>query len=105
MKDRKEYMRELMAKRRANKTANISVEVLAKTVSISNKVVSTFKRQDIDQEIFKGVGRGVPVSGYVLVSKDSENSENIVVSEKDWLARLSNICSHGFNGWSCKACL
>ena len=71
--------------------------------------------QDIPIKEFDGLGRGTPkkIDGksYVMVSKgwirvDGElQTEQGVLTEKDWLARLDYACKHGREGWSCKVCL
>lgn len=79
---RKEYMRQYMAsKRSVNKSPGVN---------------------NVNKSIFETKGRGVPVNGYVLVST---GDDSIVVTEADWLSRLSKICTHGLAGWSCKECL
>lgn len=63
---------------------------------------------EISQDRFKGVGRGIPVDGYVLVSRKSEpngNTEQGIVDVETWRAKLDRVCNHGLAGWSCKACL
>src|SRR3990172_8071924 len=62
----------------------------------------------ISQDRFKGVGRGIPVDGYVLVSLKSEpngDTEHGIVDVDTWHARLDKVCAHGLAGWSCKPCL
>ena len=63
---------------------------------------------EVDLKMFEGKGRGVPVNGFVMISRRSNpngDTEHGVVTEADWRARLKNKCSHGFWGWSCKDCL
>src|SRR3990172_13006585 len=114
MSDRKAYMRELMRKKRANKSANTKTEITdaVSTQSVSklnpvSKAVSIW-HPEISQDRFKGVGRGIPVDGYVLVSIKSEpngNTEHGIVDVDTWRARLNKVCAHGLAGWSCKSCL
>lgn len=62
--------------------------------------------QDVSQSRFDGKGRGVPVDGYVLISRGLHaEDENGVVTESGYLTRLGQTCTHGYQGWSCKACL
>lgn len=104
MSDRKEYMRELMAKKRAaNKPAN---NVLTNVSEVANKLnenvsnpVSTatnIKTYPDKEHLFDGKGRGVVVNGYVLIAGVG------VIDELTWKAKLNQTCIHGFKGWACK---
>ena len=50
-------------------------------------------------DTFAGIGRGIPVNGYVLTHL------HVIVSERAWLARLRTRCAHAThhraNGWAC----
>ncbi len=107
-KDRKAYMRELMRKKRANKqSANKTANSVSKKAVSSPESVSTIKwHPEIDQSMFDGHGRGAPVNGYVLIALGrNADPECGVVTKADWLTRLSETCSHGWEGWTCKECL
>ena len=109
--DRKTYMRELMRKKRANKSVNttanaVSTKAVSKPDPVSKSV--SIWRPEINLKTFEGHGRMSPVNGYVMVSKRSEpngDTVNGVVSEDTWHARLDKVCAHGLAGWSCKQCL
>jgi len=137
MTDRKEYMKKLMREKRANKlllaantSANKPAEIANKSGEIANKpankmtqTANTIKQsvsnsakavsksvswQNVDQSIFDGHGRGVPVNGYVLIGLGKvgeDRPENGVVTVADWQSRMDYTCQHNFNGWTCKACL
>lgn len=63
---------------------------------------------EVNQSIFDEHGQGVPVDGFVLISmgRVPEGSEECqVVTQGAWQARLNEVCSHGFKGWTCKKCL
>ncbi len=63
---------------------------------------------EINQKIFDGHGRGVPVDGFVLISmgRVADNMpECQVVAETDWMTRLAHKCDHSYKGWTCKPCL
>lgn len=70
---------------------------------------------DLPVSAFEGRGRGTPaeINGKmcVMVSRGwiqdegEMKSEQGIISEKDWKARLDYTCRHGRDGWSCKICL
>lgn len=100
MSDRKEYMRELMAKKRAaNKVLTNVSEVankLAENVSTPVSTANNIKIYPDKEHLFNGKGRGVVVNGYVLVAGVG------VIDELTWKAKLNQTCTHGFKGWACK---
>ena len=85
--DKKEYQKDYMRKKR-----------------MADRGEPDYKWQKVKIEEFDGKGRGVPVNGFVLISRGGE-IEDCVVTEEDWRARLTYACKHGQEGWSCKVCL
>lgn len=126
MADRKEYMRELMRKKRANKdepesantdapSANTVVESVSRCAnkapeSVSTKVRSVSKVPwvtTMPESRFEGYGRGVVVDGYVMVKRRIGRDalgipevEHGILKVKDWKARLKVKCPHGFYGFA-----
>lgn len=107
---RREYQRQWAAKRRqAVDTVDKPVDKQTKSV---DKAVDTIW-QDVDTKIFDGHGRGVPINGYVLVTRRSPSWVNGeltgelsgVVTEQVLRNRLTQRCKHNLAGWSCKPCL
>jgi len=109
MTDRKEYHREYMRKKRAAKSVNKKAKGVNKSVNNSapvNKAVNIDWQDQVDRKMFDGVGRGVPVNGYVMISRGRGFEDNDgIVTEEVWRARLGQTCEHGFEGWTCKRCL
>jgi len=113
MTDRKEYMRELMRKKRAaNKPANKSTKSVSKKAVSNPDSVSSANidwQDQVDKRIFDKVGRGIPVNGFVLISRGLHIADDIerdrVVTEEAWRTRLGQTCEHGSAGWTCKRCL
>jgi len=112
MTDRNEYHREYMRKKRAAESVNKKAKDVNKPVNNSapvNKAVNIDWQDQVDKRIFDKAGRGVPVNGFVLVSRglhiadDAERDR--VVTEEVWRTRLGQTCEHGFEGWTCKRCL
>jgi hypothetical protein len=118
--DRKEYMRQLMAKKRAEKinppimtateviqrnplllqpkTGEKTPDWSAKCLSVNIPMPSP---KLPDKSIFNGKGRGVPVNGYVLIAS---RPDDIIVTQEAWQVRLNTKCTHNLAGWSCKLC-
>lgn len=71
-----------------------------------------FKRcPDVPLSVFDGRGYPREYKGrrYVMVARhqggiDVTSPEHGVVTESDWLARLSLRCDHGRLGWACHVC-
>lgn len=98
MVDRKQYMRELMQKKRsANKLLTESANKQP-----ANKPEPVSKLASVDKSIFDGKGRGVPVNGFVLIA-GRLGADDYIVTESTWLNRLETGCKHAA-GWSCKLC-
>jgi hypothetical protein len=94
----------------ANDAERKAADRVRKTIKRTDQEVkrTSIWHTEISQDRFKGVGRGIPVDGYVLVSLKSEpngNTLQAVVSHADWTDRLDKVCAHGLAGWSCKECL
>jgi hypothetical protein len=85
--DKKEYQKDYMRKKR-----------------MTERGEPDYKWLKVPLSLFDGKGRGMPVDGFVLISRSSD-IEDSVVSEEDWKARLDYCCKHGREGWSCKECL
>lgn len=104
MKKDAEYYRNYRATRKESATAT-NLQPKSATVQPVNITTPITWHPEVDHSIF--AGRGVPVDGFVLISMGSvpEGKEECqVVAENTWQARLKEVCSHGFKGWTCKQC-
>ena len=101
MTDRKAYNAAKQREYRRNNVHAGSVESVHIDLGVHADVHATdTKIPGVDT--FAGIGRGIPVNGYVLTHLHG------IVSESVWLAGLRTRCAHAThhraNGWACSCC-
>lgn len=86
-------------------TPNVDIPPPVSTfgVDISAKVDIQGRHYPPADNRFETRGRGVPVNGMVKVNFGG--SDDRMVPEDVWRARLEKRCVHNFLGWACTKCL
>ena len=96
---RAEYMRSYRQRNNVTKDTVTPVTVTPSVTPLRNTITHDHIPDISD---FTGIGRGIPVNGYVLTHMHG------IVSERAWLARLQTRCAHAThhraNGWACACC-
>ena len=102
---RAEYMRSYRQRNNVTKDTVTPVTVTPSVTPLRNTITHDHIPTDTkipSVDTFAGIGRGIPVNGYVLTHLHG------IVSERAWLARLQARCAHAThhraNGWACACC-